>query len=174
VFGAGNPDSRVLFLGEAPGEHEVRTGVPFSGPAGKVFDTLLDRAGISKEDFFITNIVRCRPTDVSAYGNTINRSPSLSEITACSPHLDALVKRLSPVFILCIGGPAAKAVISPTLSITRQRGVVVKSTRYGVPSMGVLHPSYIMRQANEDAGPLKVQAVKDLLVAKLYIKEHCT
>ena len=95
VVGEGDSKTGVMFVGEAPGTNEDRTGRPFCGRAGEVFDELLSRTGIKRQDIYITNILKCRPPG--------NRNPQEAEIKACSPYLDRQIEILKPRAICCLG-----------------------------------------------------------------------
>ncbi|MBL7197674.1 MAG: uracil-DNA glycosylase [Candidatus Omnitrophica bacterium] len=95
VVGEGDSKTGIMFVGEAPGANEDRTGRPFCGRAGEVFDELLLRAGIKRQDIYITNILKCRPPG--------NRNPQEAEIKACSPYLDRQIEILKPRVICCLG-----------------------------------------------------------------------
>lgn len=95
VPGAGNPEAEVLFIGEAPGMHEDRQGLPFVGNSGKFLNEMLESIGWSREDVFVTNVVKCRPPG--------NRDPLPDEIMACASHLDSQIAALDPVMIVTLG-----------------------------------------------------------------------
>jgi uracil-DNA glycosylase len=95
VPGAGNPDAEVLFIGEAPGMHEDQQGLPFVGNSGKFLNEMLESIGWSREDVFVTNVVKCRPPG--------NRDPLPDEIMACASHLDSQIAALDPVMIVTLG-----------------------------------------------------------------------
>jgi uracil-DNA glycosylase len=103
VPGGGNPDARILIIGEAPGANEDLTGQPFVGMAGKFLDKLLESAGIRRQDVFVTNINKCRPPD--------NRAPEPLEIDACASFLTKQMAILDPALIICLGSTAARAVL---------------------------------------------------------------
>jgi len=158
----GDGAGKLLVIGEALGGDEIKLQKPFVGKAGQLLMEVFESAGLNRGvDYFITNIVKCRPVSTSQYGNPINRTPTPQEIQACLPYLDQTVDILKPEFILCVGAIASKVIISSTFSITSQRGEVVTSKRYKVPSMAVLHPAYILRQ-HEDFDRLKLQLKVDV------------
>ena len=95
VPGSGNPDTSVVFIGEGPGFHENQQGLPFVGAAGKFLDELLKSAGLSREDVFITNVVKCRPPG--------NRDPQMDELEACKPYLDRQIIAINPDVIVTLG-----------------------------------------------------------------------
>ncbi len=95
VIGEGSVDAKVMFVGEAPGYNEDRTGKPFCGASGKILDQLLDSAELKREDVFITSILKCRPPE--------NRNPKAEEIASCSEYLDRQIDMIKPKIICCLG-----------------------------------------------------------------------
>ncbi len=105
VPGEGNPDTRIMFVGEAPGFQEDVQGRPFVGAAGKLLTSLIERIlGMKRDDVYITNVVKCRPPN--------NRDPRLEEIDACSPYLDSQIEIISPEIIVCLGRYSARYILS--------------------------------------------------------------
>lgn len=131
VPGEGNPNARIMFVGEAPGENEDKQGKPFIGAAGKVLNKLLDQAGISREDVFITNTVRCRPPE--------NRVPLADEIAACNEWLSAQIAVIGPKLICPLGSPALKTLLGPDLKITTARCKVFRKS--GILFIPLYHPA---------------------------------
>lgn len=103
VFGEGNINAKIMFVGEAPGYNEDKTGVPFCGKAGKILDELLGSVNIKREEVFISNILKCRPPN--------NRNPKEEEIHACSPYLDKQIDIIKPSTICCLGNFAAAYIL---------------------------------------------------------------
>ncbi|MGN1095914.1 MAG: uracil-DNA glycosylase family protein, partial [Eubacteriales bacterium] len=135
VFGVGNPHASLIFIGEAPGQNEDLTGVPFVGAAGKLFDKYLDAVGISRDEVYIANIIKCRPPH--------NRDPLPEEEDACLDYLRAQVKAISPKIIVCLGRISAMRLIKPDFRITKEHGVFVKKGQYEI--CAVYHPSALLR-----------------------------
>ena len=135
VFGRGGEKPKVLFVGEAPGEQEDLSGMPFVGAAGKLLDLYLAFAGLEKEDYYIANILKCRPPK--------NRDPLPEEEDACMPYLRRQLVLLDPKILICLGRVAAKRIISPDFRITRQRGIWYE--KGGVKIMATYHPSALLR-----------------------------
>jgi uracil-DNA glycosylase family 4 len=131
VPGEGNPNARIMFVGEAPGENEDKQGKPFIGAAGKVLNKLLDQAGISRDDVFITNTVRCRPPE--------NRVPLADEIEACNDWLMAQIAVIGPKLICPLGSPALKTLLGPDLKITTARCKVFRKS--GILFIPLYHPA---------------------------------
>ncbi len=114
VFGAGNPRADVMFVGEAPGFHEDKQGIPFVGQAGKLLDGLLAGVGLRREDVYIANVLKCRPPG--------NRDPQADEIEACEPHLFRQIELIEPKVIATLGNFATKLLSGRPLGITRVHG----------------------------------------------------
>jgi len=114
VFGEGNPDAKIIFIGEAPGKQEDLTGRPFIGPAGKVLDQLLESIGLKREDVYITSILKYRPPD--------NRDPRPDEKAAFWPYLSAQLEVIAPQLIVALGRHAANCFL-PELQISKAHGV---------------------------------------------------
>ncbi len=137
VFGDGNPDAEILFVGEGPGEQEDRTGLPFVGRAGELLTQMIEKGmGIARSDVYICNIVKCRPPG--------NRNPLPPEVSACRPFLDGQIEAIAPKVIVTLGKPAASLLLDREISITRERGTW--QTYRGIPLMPTLHPAYVLRQ----------------------------
>ena len=135
VFGVGNEHTDLMFVGEAPGENEDRTGIPFVGRAGQLFDKYLEAVGIAREDVYIANILKCRPPK--------NRDPKPEEEDACIDYLRAQVREIRPKMIVCLGRIAAMRIIKPDFKITAEHGVFFE--RKGVILCAVYHPSALLR-----------------------------
>lgn len=141
VFGVGNPQADLMFIGEGPGADEDRTGEPFVGAAGQMLTKIIGAMGLSRDDVYIANVVKCRPPE--------NRTPFVDEIEQCYPYLRKQIEAVNPKVIVTLGGPAAQTIIGVTTGITRLRGTWCK---YGsIPVMPTFHPSYIIREQNEQA-----------------------
>ncbi len=135
VFGTGDQKSKLMFIGEAPGEQEDLSGIPFVGAAGKLLDDLLLSVGLSRERVYIANILKCRPPS--------NRDPLPSEQDACLPFLREQTALLAPRIIVCVGRIAACKLIDPDYKIMRQHGEWIE--RKNVLMTAVLHPSALLR-----------------------------
>ena len=114
VFGAGNPDADLMFVGEAPGFHEDQQGVPFVGQAGKLLDKLLGGIGLARADVFVVNVLKCRPPG--------NRDPLPDEIAACEPHLFRQIELIEPTLVATLGNFATKLLSGRPTGITRVHG----------------------------------------------------
>ncbi|MBA2360114.1 MAG: uracil-DNA glycosylase [Actinobacteria bacterium] len=115
VFGVGNPDADLMFVGEAPGFHEDKQGVPFVGQAGKLLDKLLAGIGLERSEVYIANVLKCRPPG--------NRDPQPDEIESCEPHLFRQIELIQPRVVATLGNFATKLLSGKPLGITRVHGV---------------------------------------------------
>jgi len=137
VFGDGNPDAALMFIGEGPGQDEDRSGLPFVGRAGELLTRMIEGGlKIPRSDVYICNIVKCRPPK--------NRDPRPDEVSACQPFLDGQIDAVQPKAIVTLGRPATSLLLGRDVSITRMRGTW-QSYR-GIPVMPTFHPAYVLRQ----------------------------
>ncbi|MCW5940460.1 MAG: uracil-DNA glycosylase [Fimbriimonadaceae bacterium] len=152
VFGEGNPKAPLVLVGEGPGEEEDKTGRPFVGRAGKLLDSALGDCGLTRDDVYICNTVKCRACDWST-GRPVNRPPTDEEAAACRQWLFPQLAAIAPEAILCIGAPSAKNLIKRDFKITRERGRFFPTELCRV-ILATLHPAYILRQqgATSDGG----------------------
>ena len=134
VFGTGSPDARLMFIGEAPGEREDATGIPFVGAAGQLLDRYLFAVGIPRDDVYIANILKCRPPR--------NRDPLPEEGDLCIAHLREQVRIIRPAVIVCLGRISAQRLIKPDFRITREHGVWF--SRGAFEMCAVYHPSALL------------------------------
>lgn len=137
VFGEGDVDALIMFIGEGPGENEDLTGRPFVGRAGELLDRMIAGMGLKREQVYIANLVKCRPPG--------NRAPAPDEVAACTPYLETQIETVRPRVIVTLGAPAAKYVLrDDKVAITRMRG---QWREYrGIKVMPTFHPAYILRQ----------------------------
>lgn len=131
VFGVGNPNARVMFVGEGPGKNEDLQGEPFVGAAGHNLDSLLELAGLRREDVYIANVVKCRPPG--------NRNPKPEEIEACAPFLREQIRSVWPDVIVCLGNFAAHFVLRTEQGIMTLRGRMHQTGHFMV--LPVMHPA---------------------------------
>jgi len=131
VFGVGDERARVVFIGEAPGEKEDLKGEPFVGPAGKLLNELLAHAGLSRDEVYIANVVKCRPPG--------NRNPEPVEIETCTPFLREQIRVINPDVLVTLGNFATKFVLKTETGITRLRGTVRTAGRFTV--LPIYHPA---------------------------------
>lgn len=137
VPGEGNPNAKVMFVGEAPGEQEDAQGRPFVGPAGRFLNELLALAGLEREEVFITNTVKCRPPN--------NRTPSNDELLACRPFLEAQIALIRPKVICLLGAAALKALL-PELRMTISQVHGQAFTKSGIIFVPLFHPAAALHQ----------------------------
>ncbi len=159
VFGSGDPHSPLMLVGEGPGENEDATGLPFVGRAGKLLDDILAAVDLTRQDVYLTNIVKCRAA-VEEGGRLKNRQPRMGEIRACNPYLQGQIEAIRPRIILCLGGPAAKTIIDKDFRITKDRGKWYEID--GIKAMATFHPAYVLRQRGEDLQNTKRLVWKDI------------
>ncbi|MHC4427765.1 MAG: uracil-DNA glycosylase [Planctomycetota bacterium] len=144
VFGEGDPDADLMFIGEAPGEEEDRTGRPFVGRAGKKLDDMIKAMGLERGDVYIANILKSRPPG--------NRTPLPTEVDRCSTFLAEQIRIIRPRVIVALGGPATKWLIQTTVGITRLRGQwsTYNDSGLSIPVMPTFHPAYLLRNYTLD------------------------
>ena len=159
VFGVGDPEARLMFVGEAPGADEDEQGEPFVGLAGKLLTKMITAMELTREKIYIANVLKCRP-DMPA-NTSGNRKPTRTEMDACLPYLRAQVAIIAPVVIVALGSTAVEGLFGPQkTTISRLRGTWMELD--GVPVRPTFHPSYLMRNQNL---LLKRQVWEDLLAA---------
>jgi DNA polymerase len=158
VFGVGNENAEVMFIGEGPGADEDREGEPFVGKAGKLMNQALIGLGISREKIYIANIVKCRPPN--------NRTPLKEEANACLDYLRNQVMLIKPKIIVLLGSTALKNILGEQYGITASRGKWIE--KKGIKYMPTFHPAALLRDENK-----KIDFWKDLeQVAKEAQKEN--
>lgn len=136
VVSDGDPHADIMFIGEGPGREEDEQGVPFVGMAGRLFNDLLEEAGLDRKGVYICNIVKCRPPQ--------NRDPFPDEAEACLPYLRAQIALVRPNVIVCLGRIAARYVYDRDIQISRQRGTIKKAgIFYVIPTY---HPAALLRR----------------------------
>ncbi len=138
VFGSGSPNADILVIGEAPGADEDKQGLPFVGRAGKLLTKILEAIGLSREEVFIANIIKCRPPS--------NRRPEKGEIEKCEPYLKKQIELIDPMFILALGKTAVDTLLRKNHTMKDVRG---KFTEYeGRKMMVTYHPAALLRNPN--------------------------
>lgn len=159
VFGDGNRNAEVLFIGEGPGEQEDLSGVPFVGRGGKLLDDMLSIIDLDRTNIYIANMVKCRPPK--------NRDPLNVEQEACIPYLRNQVALLRPKIIVCLGRIAAQKIIGGDFKITRDHGQWFE--RSGVFMMALYHPAALLRDPRR-----RPETFVDLKTLQAKIQEICT
>jgi DNA polymerase len=147
VFGVGNPDAKLMFVGEAPGEEEDLRGEPFVGRAGQLLTKMIAAMGLTREQVYIGNIVKCRP-DMPP-GAPGNRKPTREEMATCVPYLRAQIEVIRPSVLVALGATAVEGLLGSVGTIGSLRGKFLEYR--GVPMMPTYHPSYLLRnQSNAE------------------------
>ena len=140
VFGVGNIDAELMFVGEAPGSDEDVQGEPFVGAAGQLLTRMINTMGLARDKVYIANILKCRP-DMPA-GSSGNRKPTAEEMQTCIPYLHAQIDLIQPKVLVALGGTAVEGLLAKT-GITKIRGTW--HTYRGIPLMPTYHPAYLLR-----------------------------
>lgn len=148
VFGAGAAHARIVFVGEQPGDAEDKTGQPFVGPAGKLFDKALIAAGISREETYVTNAVKHFKYQLKGK-RRLHDKPRRIEVQACLPWLLAELEQIKPDLVVCLGATAAQALMGHNFKVTQHRGEFFPST-YAPRIMATVHPSSILRARDDE------------------------
>ncbi len=157
VFGVGNPEAEIMFVGEAPGYHEDLQGKPFVGPAGQFLDQLLRSIGLSRDQVYIANTLKCRPPD--------NRDPLPGELERCTPYLFKQIEIISPRLICTLGNHATKTLLRTSVGITQLHGKLIrKDDLVYVP---LFHPAAALHKP-----PLKAVLVEDFQKLGKYLEEE--
>jgi len=168
VFGEGPPQARVVMVGEQPGDQEDRVGKPFVGPAGQILDQALEAAGIDRSLVYVTNVVKHFKWEPRGK-RRLHQRPDREEVAACLPWFEAEVAAVQPRVIVCLGATAAQALLGSDFRVTRQRGQLLAST-LGPPIMATVHPSSILRAADEPSRRLAMdQFIADLRLIREYL-----
>ena len=156
VFGVGNPDADLMFVGEAPGYYEDAQGEPFVGKAGQLLTKIIESIGMKRGDVYIANILKCRPPD--------NRNPNADEIVMCSPHLIWQIEIIRPKIICALGTFAAQRLLDTTESIGKLRGrfFEYQSTKL----LATYHPAYLLRNPDD-----KKKVWADIKKVRDFLKE---
>ena len=138
VFGVGNPNAKLMFVGEAPGRDEDIQGIPFVGRAGQKLTQIIEAIGLKREDVYIANVIKCRPPE--------NRNPEPDEVEQCEPFLFRQIDTIKPKVIVALGTFAAKSLLKSTDSISRLRGRVYDYR--GAKLVPTFHPAFLLRNPN--------------------------
>ncbi len=162
VFADGNPDARLMFIGEAPGAEEDRRGLPFVGPAGRLLDLMLAAIGLDRSGAYITNILPWRPPG--------NRNPTDAETTACLPFIERHIELAAPRILIPVGGTAAKALLNTREGIMKLRGrwlIYAAPRMEAIPARAILHPAYLLRSSAQ-----KRDTWRDLIAIRRRLDEN--
>lgn len=162
VFGDGNPDAAVMFIGEAPGADEDREGRPFVGVSGRLLDRMMGSIGLDRETAYITNILPWRPPG--------NREPTPAEVAACLPFIQRHIELVAPRALVLVGGTAAKTLLGRKEGIMRLRGRWLEYAGRGdsppIPALATFHPAFLLRSPAQ-----KSNAWRDLLLVQKKLME---
>ena len=141
VFSDGNPSSKIMLIGEAPGAEEDKSGKPFVGAAGQLLNKMLAAINLDRNSVYITNIVPWRPPN--------NRAPNTEEILLCLPFIQKHIEIIQPSILVLLGGTATKAILATTLGITKLRGKWHEynslNIKESIPTMAMYHPAFLLR-----------------------------
>lgn len=140
VFGVGNPQAKLMLIGEGPGKDEDEQGLPFVGKAGQLLDRILAAINLTRQEVYIANIVKCRPPN--------NRVPTRAEAAACLPYIYRQIELIQPRIIVLLGSTALQNLISPEARITKMRGQWLQS-RSGIKIMPTYHPAAVLRDPSK-------------------------
>lgn len=150
VFGEGQARARVMLVGEQPGDAEDRAGRPFVGPAGRLLDDVLVAAGIGRTDVYITNAVK--HFKWRARGKRrIHQRPSVGEVTACRPWLEAELDAVRPEVLVALGATSAQALLGRSFRVTKQRGEPLEGTGFAPYVVATVHPAAVLRERDGTA-----------------------
>ena len=148
VFGEGLETARVIFVGEQPGDQEDKQGKPFIGPAGRLFNEVLEAASIKRDDVYVTNTVKHFKWEPQGK-RRIHQKPSSREVAACQPWIEAEISTIKPVVIVALGATAAQSLLDKDFRVTTDRGRLFTS-RFGVPVLATMHPSSVIRTPDRE------------------------
>lgn len=157
VFGTGNPKARLLFVGEAPGADEDRQGEPFVGEAGQILTRIIAAMGLSRQDVYICNVLKCRPP--------ANRNPHRDEIDQCAPFLQQQIRSIGPEVIVALGTFAAQTLLHSKEPISKLRGHFHQYQ--GIPLMPTFHPAFLLRNKESKEYYWEVWRDMELVLKKL-------
>ncbi len=157
VFGEGNPDALLMFIGEAPGEEEDRTGRPFVGKAGQLLTKILQSVDFKREEVYITNMVKCRPPG--------NRTPTQIEMDSCFPYLEAQIAIINPSIIITLGSTSTLYLLGKKEPISKLRGQWF-DWRGGKKIFPMFHPSFLLRYDSRQPGSPRYLTWKDIQEVK--------
>ena len=158
VPGTGHREADWMFVGEAPGQNEDEQGLPFVGRAGKLLDAMIAALGMSREETFIANVIKCRPPG--------NRDPLPEEVAACEPYLHQQLDLVRPRVIIALGRISAQALLKTTEPLGKMRGRVYQYGQHATPLVVTYHPAYLLRSPEQ-----KHKTWQDLLLARSLVRE---
>jgi uracil-DNA glycosylase family 4 len=163
VFGEGDPQATIMFVGEGPGEVEDQTGRPFVGPAGQKLDEVLTSVEIARASVYIANVVKCRPPG--------NRVPSKAEMEVCSPYLEAQIALIQPALVVTLGNTSTQWLLPDAPGITKSHGTFY-TWRGRILLSPMFHPSYLLRNPSKVKGSPKYQTWEDIQKVRKWLDEY--
>jgi len=164
VFGEGRVSATILVIGEQPGDQEDLAGRPFVGPAGRLLDACMEEAGIDRSAAYVTNAVKHFKWEPRGK-RRIHKKPTMREVAACRPWLNAEIEAVGPRLIICLGATAAQSLLGSSFRVTQDRGRMIEAKGYP-PIVATVHPSSILRaQTDEDRERERQLFVADLVTA---------
>ncbi len=169
VYGEGDPCASLMVIGEGPGETEDLLGRPFVGRAGQLLEKMLGAIELAREDVYICNTVKCRPTAPGPRGPK-NRAPEPDEMVNCRPFLDEQIDVIRPRAILALGAQAAKSFLGRDFQITKNRGRWYEGP-LGIPLLVTFHPAYLLRQTGGELTAVKRLVWNDLKAVRAKLDE---
>ena len=158
VFGVGDKNAKVMFIGEAPGANEDLQGEPFVGRAGMLLNSMVQSIGLKRSDVYIANILKCRPPN--------NRDPEAQEVKLCTPYLQQQIALIQPKILVAVGRIAAQFLLDTAESMSKLRGRTYQYGSQKTPLLVTYHPAYLLRSPSE-----KRKAYSDFLLIKKMIAE---
>ena len=162
VFGSGHAGASMVLIGEQPGDREDLAGEPFVGPAGRVLDRALERAGVTRSDVYVTNVVK--HFRFQRKGKLrIHRTPGVEHIRSCLPWLHAELATVGPQLLVTLGSTAAKALLGTSFRLTQHRGEILKYENR--PLVATIHPSAVLRGPKDRQAEMLDELVADLELA---------
>lgn len=159
VFGVGDENAKVMFIGEAPGANEDLQGEPFVGRAGMLLNSMLKSIGLKRNDVYIANILKCRPPN--------NRDPLPAEVKSCTPYLQKQIALIQPKILVAVGRIAAQFLLNTMEAMSRLRGNVYQYGPQKIPLLVTYHPAYLLRSPSE-----KRKAYMDFLMIKKALEQN--
>jgi DNA polymerase len=168
VFGAGDKGAAMMLVGEQPGNEEDLAGKPFVGPAGRLLDDALEKAGIARSDAYVTNAVKHFKWEPRGK-RRIHKKPNTTEMTACRPWLEAEIAVVQPRLVVCLGATAAQSLLGSSFRVSVDRGRIFESG-HPVPIMATVHPSSLLRMPDPETKKLEMQRfIADLRIAARFV-----
>jgi uracil-DNA glycosylase family protein len=171
VFGEGTEGAGLMLVGEQPGDQEDRAGAPFVGPAGRLLDQALERAGIDRREVYVTNAVKHFKWEPRG-GRRLHKKPSRAEVKACHPWLGAEITAVAPRLVGCLGATAAEAVLGTGFRLREHRGEVLEMPGGGPPVAATVHPWSVLRGPPEDRAANLAALVSDLEAMARHLRQR--